>query len=224
MKPAENLWKNDVGFLWMLAITVLTLISTQLHTGLVLENKFIVRLSFFLFTLIAIKSSALPVAGKTIGYVIASILLLLAIAIIRIETQWLILLYTVFTTGYMIFILVLVISQIFASGTITVNKIGGGIAAYILMGHLWATLYLTIYIIHPTSFQHGGAVIQEGEALKHLSYFSFVTLTTIGYGDIVAIGSLARILVMLEGLMGQLFPAIFIAKLVTLQIDHSRKV
>jgi Ion channel len=223
MKPAENLWKNDVGFLWMLAIALLTLVSTQLPTGVILENKFILRLSFFLFTFIAIKSSALPAAGKILGYAIASILLLLAIAIIRIESQGLILLYTVFTTGYMIFILALVITQIFASGTITVNKIGGGIAAYILMGHLWASLYLTVYIVQPASFQHGGELIQEGEALKHLSYFSFVTLTTIGYGDIVAIGSLARILVMLEGLMGQLFPAIFIAKLVTLQIDHSRK-
>ncbi len=223
MKPAEDLWKNDVGFLWMLAITLLTLISTQLSSGVLLENKFILRLSFFLFTFIAIKSSALPSAGKILGYAIASVLLLLAIAIIWIESQWLILLYTVFTTGYMIFILALVITQIFASGTITVNKIGGGIAAYILMGHLWASLYLTIYIVQPDSFQHGGELIQEGEALKHLSYFSFVTLTTIGYGDIVAIGSLARILVMLEGLMGQLFPAIFIAKLVTLQIDHSRK-
>lgn len=224
MKPAENLWKNDVGFIWMLAITVLTLISTQLPSGILLENKFIVRLSFFLFTLIAIKSSALPPAGKIIGYAIASTLLLLAIAIIRIESQGLILFYTVFITGYMIFILALVINQIFVSGTITVNKIGGGIAAYIVMGHLWASLYLTVYIIHPASFQHGGELIQESEALKHLSYFSFVTLTTIGYGDIVAIGSIARILVMLEGLMGQLFPAIFIAKLVTLQIDQSRKV
>ena len=120
-------------------------------------------------------------------------------------------------------ILALVITQIFASGTFTINKIGGGIAAYILMGHLWASLYLTVYIVQPASFQHGGELIQEGEALKHLSYFSFVTLTTVGYGDIIAIGSLARILVMLEGLMGQLFPAIFIAKLVALQIEDSRK-
>lgn len=223
MKTAENLWKNDVGFLWMLAITLLTLISTQLPTGVILENKFIVRFSYFLFTLIAVKSSALPAAGKILGYAIASILLLLAIAIIRIESQGLILLYTIFTTGYMIFILALVITQIFASGTFTINKIGGGIAAYILMGHLWASLYLTVYIVQPASFQHGGELIQEGEALKHLSYFSFVTLTTVGYGDIIAIGSLARILVMLEGLMGQLFPAIFIAKLVALQIEDSRK-
>lgn len=220
---SDKLWKNDVGFLWMLAITILTLISTQLPSGLFVENKFIVRFSFFLFTVIAIRSSALPALGKIIGYVIASILLLLATALIRFESQWLILVYTICVTCYMVFILALVINQIFASGAITVNKIGGGIAAYILLGHLWATLYVTIYIIHPASFQQGGELIEASEALRHLSYFSFVTLTTIGYGDILAVSSVSRTLVMLEGLMGQLFPAIFIAKLVSLQIEHSRK-
>lgn len=219
----DKIWKNDVGFLWMLAITLLALISTQLPSGLLIENKFLVRFSFFLFTLIAIRSSALPVVGKVIGYGIASLLLLLAVALIRIDNQGLILVYTICVTCYMVFILALVINQIFASGAITLNKIGGGIAAYILLGHLWATLYFTVYIIQPSSFQHGGESIEASEALRHLSYFSFVTLTTIGYGDILAVGAVARTLVMLEGLIGQLFPAIFIAKLVSLQIEHSRK-
>jgi hypothetical protein len=161
--------------------------------------------------------------GKVIGYGIASLLLLLAVALIRIDNQGLILVYTICVTCYMVFILALVINQIFASGAITLNKIGGGIAAYILLGHLWATLYFTVYIIQPSSFQHGGELIEASEALRNLSYFSFVTLTTIGYGDILAVGAVARTLVMLEGLIGQLFPAIFIAKLVSLQIEHSRK-
>jgi Ion channel len=223
MKPIANLWKNDTGFLWMLIITVLTLISSQLTEGIIWESKFIARFGFFLFTLIAIKSSALSGTGKAIGYGIASLLLLLALAMIRSEIPWLILLYAASATSYMVFIIVLVVNQIFAGGTITVNKIGGGVAAYILLGHLWASLYLTIYILHPASFQYGGELIQPHEALKHLSYFSFVTLTTIGYGDITAVSSAARTLAMLEGLLGQLFPAIFIAKLVSLQIEHSRK-
>ncbi len=180
MKTITNLWKNDTGFIWMLIITVLTLISSQLTEGILWESKFIARFGFFLFTLIAIKSSALSGSGKAIGYGIASFLLLLALAMIRSEIPWLILLYTISATGYMIFIIVLVVNQIFASGAITVNKVLGGVATYILLGHLWASLYLTIYIIDPTSFQHGGELIKHGDVLKHLSYFSFVTLTTIG--------------------------------------------
>lgn len=133
------------------------------------------------------------------------------------------LIYTILVAGYMIYIITLVIRQIFASQTITAYQIGGGVAAYILLGHIWASLYLALYIIQPDSFQHGGAVIQNDEALRQLSYFSFVTLTTIGYGDITAVSPVARILVLIEGLLGQLFPAIFIAKLVSHQIEDSRK-
>jgi len=207
----------------MLAIALLTLISSQLSAGILWESKFIVRTGFFLVTLIAIRSSSLSNFGKLVGYAIASAIMLLAIVMIRSEMPTLNLIYTILVAGYMIYIITLVIRQIFASHTITVYQIGGGVAAYILLGHIWASMYLALFIIQPDSFQYGGATIQNAEALKQLSYFSFVTLTTIGYGDITAIGPVARILVMIEGLLGQLFPAIFIAKLVSHQIEDSRK-
>jgi len=207
----------------MLVISVLALVSTQLTGGVIWESKFMVRFCFFLFTILAVRSSVLSLIGKGVGYIISLLLLLLAIAMIRSETQTLILIYSVVTTSYMVYIIALIVNQIFEGGTITVSKVVGGVAVYILVGHLWAALYLTVYILYPESFQYGGEVIKSDEALKHLSYFSFVTLTTIGYGDILAVSSIARVFVMLEGLLGQLFPAIFIAKLVSLQIEHSRK-
>jgi hypothetical protein len=219
----KNLWQNDKGFVWMLIIAILLLISSQIATGLIWESKFLPRMGFFLFTIIAIQSSSLPSIGKSIGYGIASILLLLAVVLINTETQILLLIYTVLTTGYMIFVIVLVVNQIFTGESVTARKIGGGVAVYILLGVLWASVYVTIYILHPASFQHSGADIKNENAVRYLSYFSFVTLTTTGYGDVTAISSLARIFVMLEGLMGQLFPAIFIAKLVSLQIGSPKK-
>jgi hypothetical protein len=223
MNAFDNLWKNDKGFIWMLAISIITLISTQLSEGILSESKFIVRTGFFFVTLIAIRSSSLSNSGKLLGYAIASAILLLAVVMIRTETPGLNLVYSILVAGYMIYIIALVIRQIFASQTITVYQIGGGVAAYILLGHIWATIYLAVYITQPDAFQYGGAAIQHDEALKQLSYFSFVTLTTIGYGDITAMSPVARILVMIEGLLGQLFPAIFIAKLVSHQIEDSRK-
>jgi hypothetical protein len=58
---------------------------------------------------------------------------------------------------------------------------------------------------------------------SHLLYFSFITLTTLGYGDIVAVHPMARTLVILEEVTGQLFPAILIARLVSLQVQSQRK-
>jgi len=219
----NNIWENDKGFLWMLAITLVSLISTQITIGIIWENKFILRVGFFLFTLVAIKSSSLRNVGKLIGISIASTMLLLAIFMIWNENQLLTIVYTGLATGNLIYIIILVINEIFAGGEITVYKIGGSVAVYILLGQLWSLLYLTTYIIDPGAFTYGGSMIQIDDALKQLSYFSFVTLTTIGYGDIIAISPMARVLSMMEGLLGQLFPAIFIAKLVSLQLQSDKK-
>lgn len=223
MKLNQNIWENDRGFVWMLVIAVLSLITSQLSEGVFFEGKLMVRAGFFLFTIIAVRSSSLSSIRKSIGYAIASTLLLIAITMLWSEPPWLILVYTIAATIYMLFVMILVVNQIFAGGAITVNKILGGVATYIIIGQLWASFYITIYILDNASFQHGGELIGHVDALKQLSYFSFVTLTTIGYGDIIATGTIARILAMLEGLIGQLFPAIFIAKLVSLQIEDSRK-
>ena len=223
MSSKNNIWENDKGFLWMLAITLVSLISTQITIGIIWENKFILRVGFFLFTLVAIKSSSLRNVGKLIGISIASTMLLLAIFMIWNENQLLTIVYTGLATGNLIYIIILVINEIFAGGEITVYKIGGSVAVYILLGQLWSLLYLTTYIIDPGAFTYGGSMIQIDDALKQLSYFSFVTLTTIGYGDIIAISPMARVLSMMEGLLGQLFPAIFIAKLVSLQLQSDKK-
>jgi hypothetical protein len=223
MNAIDNVWKNDKGFLWMLAIAIITLITSQLSEGILWESKLIGRAGFFFVTVIVIRSSSLSGLGKLLGYGIASAILLLAVAMIRLETPGLALLYTILVAGYMIYIIALVFRQIFSSPLITVFQIAGGVAAYVLLGHIWASLYLALYLIQPASFQYDGAPIQNDAALKQLSYFSFVTLTTIGYGDVTALSSVGRILAMLEGLLGQLFPAVFIAKLVSHQIEDSRK-
>jgi hypothetical protein len=114
----------------------------------------------------------------------------------------------------------IVLLHVFREGPITAHRIRGAIVAYMLFGLIWAQLYLLIELYSPNSFniENLPEVYQTQELTAKLVYFSFVTLTTIGYGDITAINPFARALVMFEGLMGQLFPAIFIAKLVSLQI------
>jgi hypothetical protein len=221
MSLSNNLWKDDKGFIWMLGVSIISLVSSQFPTGFIIESKFVVRIAFFLFIILAIQSSALRRVGKSIGYLMAGALLLAPLIMLWWETRLLFLIYTALATGCMIYIIALVGNQIFAGGAITVHKVGGGVAIYIFIGQLWATLYVAVYLFLPEAFKYGGELIQSSEALRQLTYFSFVTLTTIGYGDIIVVSPAARVLAMLEGLLGQLFPAIFIAKLVTLQIEGS---
>jgi voltage-gated potassium channel Kch len=63
-------------------------------------------------------------------------------------------------------------------------------------------------------------VPDEGTLASRLVYFSFVTLTTVGYGDMLAVHPAARSLAMLEALTGQLFPAVLIARLVSMEVVH----
>lgn len=70
-------------------------------------------------------------------------------------------------------------------------------------------------LLHPGAF--AGAVPDHG-TLQHWIYYSFVTLTTVGYGDVTPVHPAARSLAMLEALIGQLYPAILLARLVSLAV------
>ncbi len=119
------------------------------------------------------------------------------------------------------FLVVLILRQVFRSGPITVRRVQGSVAVYLLLGLLWAVCYEMVELAQPGSFAVFG---QKGMAiLPQLAYFSFTTLTTLGFGDIVPLNPLARSLVVLEALVGQLFPVILIARLVTMEIDYHQR-
>jgi len=114
-------------------------------------------------------------------------------------------------------------ARVFASGTVNVYRIYGAIAVYLILGILWANAYVLIYLIQPAAFEFAPGAQAFEPPISEMVYFSFVTLTTIGYGDIVAVHPMARSLVILEGLVGQLYPAILLARLVTQYTGHPAK-
>jgi 4-amino-4-deoxy-L-arabinose transferase-like glycosyltransferase len=105
--------------------------------------------------------------------------------------------------------------SVFAPGKVTFDRIDGAIALYILVGVIWAEAYQLVSILVPKAF-HSATLDQNSESVSTWIYFSFTTLTTAGYGDIVPVAPQARSLANLEGLIGQLYPAIVLARLVSL--------
>jgi hypothetical protein len=119
---------------------------------------------------------------------------------------------------------VVVLGQVNQKGPVTGHRVRGAVAGYLLIGLSCACTYALIEQLIPGSFQIPAADVLSRRALfDAFYYFSIVTLTTLGYGDITAIHPVARSVVMAEALVGQLYPAILIARLVTLQIETSRK-
>jgi hypothetical protein len=120
--------------------------------------------------------------------------------------------------------LAIVLWQVFREGPVTVHRIQGAVAGYLLISVIFAIAYSLIEILQPGSFQMPAALSQYGEPQGRLFYyFSVVTLTTTGFGDITAVNPFARSLVMMEALIGQLYTAILIARLVSLHVEAKRE-
>jgi hypothetical protein len=112
-----------------------------------------------------------------------------------------------------------ILARVFGEGRINFHRIQGAIAVYLLLGVIWSGSYRLVFHLDPNAFTLP-SVTDEGTLMSKLVYFSFVTLTTVGYGDITAVHPGARSLVMLEALTGQLFPAVLIARLVSMEVSH----
>lgn len=97
------------------------------------------------------------------------------------------------------------------SRVITQAHLFTAVNIYLLLGILWACIYCMIDAFHPGSIQLGS---QATDRQSQLLYFSLVTLSTIGYGDVVAVGPETRMVAALEGVTGVLYVAITVAILV----------
>ena len=117
-----------------------------------------------------------------------------------------------------------ILLRVVSSGPVTRHRIEGAVAVYLLIGVIFASLYSLIALVQPEAFQlsavtEGGTVRQQYDRLtSQLTYYSFITLTTVGYGDVAPIDPLAKQFAVLEGLVGQLYPAILLARLVSLEL------
>ena len=113
-----------------------------------------------------------------------------------------------------------ILANVLRGGKVTADKIYGAICVYLLIGYGWAFGYALIEEISPNSFSGpvATAPFDYLTLVMQLRYFSFVTLTTAGYGDVVPVSAVARTFAMLEAVTGQMYTTILIARLVGLHI------
>ena len=112
-----------------------------------------------------------------------------------------------------------VLGQTLRSGPVTFHRLHGAVAAYLLLGIIWAYAYALVALLGPGAFS-GPASAADGP--RAFFYFSFVTLTTVGYGDVLPVHPAARSLATLEAVTGPLYLAILIARLVSVAVAPGR--
>ena len=110
-----------------------------------------------------------------------------------------------------------IVIYLFREKRVTGDLIIGAVCSYFLIGLAWSFLLSALETLQPGSFQAQQGMIDQ----TTLTYYSFITLTTVGYGDMTPVSSPARALSVLEAMMGQLYVAIIIARLVGIHITRS---
>jgi Ion channel len=116
---------------------------------------------------------------------------------------------------------VVVARAVFAPGKITFHRVIGGVLLYLTIGVTFVALFGLLVLLVPNPISNLGN-LQGNFGIGNLIYFSFVTLTTIGYGDIVPLHPYARGFANIEAIIGQLYPATLLARLVTLELSLRR--
>ncbi|HHP7239769.1 potassium channel family protein [Longibacter sp.] len=115
----------------------------------------------------------------------------------------------------------ILLRHVIQADRVDAEMIYGAIAGYLLLGVIWAMLYTVTETLQPGSF----TLTATGDTRPwgDLLYYSFVTLTTLGYGDVLPLSSRARSLAVLEAVTGVFYVAVLVARLVSLHILHGKK-
>lgn len=121
---------------------------------------------------------------------------------------------------YMLLLLVFFLSaawlvgrRVLLTGDVDLNIITGSVALYLILGFIWAILYTILIQLQPEAIR-GLEPENWVYALSTMTYFSFVTLTTLGYGDMSPVTPIAKVLVILEAVTGMFYFAIVVASLI----------
>ena len=112
---------------------------------------------------------------------------------------------------------------VLAPGEITLHRVLGAVALYLGLGMMFASAYRMASGLLPGAVANIPAGIDGWRAYSSILYFSISTLTSVGYGDIVPVHPLVRALTNLEAIIGQLYPATLLARLVTLELERHRR-
>jgi voltage-gated potassium channel len=136
----------------------------------------------------------------------------------------------VLLTLFLLYTAATVLLHVFSEETVTMDTLSAALCVYLLMGYLWGSLYGLMYLLAPGAFHlpTGWTPAEEQGIARDVpvnlfTYFSFMTLTTVGYGDVLPIRGSARAAVIVEAVLGHFYLAVLVARLVGSHIADTRR-
>jgi len=212
----EKSWDNR--FLFVLVAILSFLILNPL-----LNNFFRVRVLLDSFLTIVFVASIYAVSQKR-HYLVIGTLLVLPMLLSTwtkhfIMSPVLSLIGTFSGILFFAFMVITILSFVFKQNRVTLNVINAAVVVYLLMAMMWALLFILLELLQPGSFSLTASQTQESTFF--FFYYSFVTITTLGYGDITPASEIARSIAVLEAVIGQIYLVVLVARLVGVHIAQS---
>ncbi len=194
---------------------LLTSLVLMLFLPFVLPGRLATVLSPVLFTVVLLSSlSAVAdtrrhvVIGATLA--IPGCALIIAVSVRSLPT--LAVVADLVLLVFLAFVAIRILAFVLRALQVDLSIVLGSVCVYLLVALLWGTGYALVERLHPGAFAFPSA--SGGAAASALQYFSFVTITTLGYGDIQPVLPLARAMSVVEAVLGQLYLVILVARLV----------
>ena len=210
-------------------LTVLTLMLSILLfvVGPLQAAGVLTELHFGAFFGLVLVSAALLVSASTlaVGSILFAIVLVIAAGWLELRQSPTVELY-LDSTAWLIAGLTLnavVAHAVFGPGKVTYHRIVGAVFLYLGVGLLFVALFSFVVLLVPNAFTNFEPLRGNFSISGNLVYFSFVTLTTTGYGDIAPLHPYARSLANVEAIIGQVYPATLLARLVTLEATNVQR-
>ena len=221
VERANEHWRDRVlTALTLLIVLDLFVVVPLGATHAITVFPFSIAIVLLLVTgLLIVSQSIVPAVG-----VLAALVLLSTAMVLRAGGLHLTLDACLEGSGWLLvgFVLIWVVARaVFGPGRITYHRVIGAILLYLTIGIVFVALFTLVGALAPGSFT-GISVHDRVSLPPDLVYFSFTTLTTVGYGDIVPIHPFARSLSNLEAILGQLYPATLLARMVSLEVGSGR--
>ncbi len=133
----------------------------------------------------------------------------------------------VLLTAFLVMVMAGIVRDVLTTDQVTFDTISGALSGYLLLGILWGFAYQAVELLWPGSFDFGTTLLKTmhgsdyaGHNWSVLFYFSFVNLTTTGFGDVTPLTNIAGQLAVTEAVVGQFYMVVLVARLVAL---YSRK-
>ena len=218
-KTAELPWYRGPAFILLVVLLSVYVVSTFLgHDG---PGGYLIKVLLMVSLILGVRGITRSRMALRLTLITALIGLAVQVAVNRFLVDdafiWDTWMNLVFFTAVLIFL----VSALVKAERVNADTVFAASSVFVLLGIVCAYAFILVQAADPAAFSLSDRdMTQPGTALLH---YSFTTLTTVGYGSISPISDVARMISDLEALIAQLYLAVVLARLVSLEIEHSRK-